>query len=131
METVRSISAEAATTKGSDPPSSKTHFFKFLPASAAIDRPARSEPVRVTPTTRASAMIEGTWLISTKTVVSTPAGNPARTKRSSMYRAHPGTLCACLKTTTLPAMMVGTAMRTTCHNGKFQGMTAKIAPIGS
>ena len=52
-------------------------------------------------------------------------------KRSSRYLAQPGTLGACLKTTTLPAMSVGTAIRTTCHKGKFQGITAKMGPIGS
>ena len=56
--TVLSRSASSSTTKASLPPSSITHFFSTLPAVAAMERPARSEPVSVTAATRGSRM---TW----------------------------------------------------------------------
>lgn len=43
------ISASSKTIKGSDPPSSITDFFKFLPAIAAILAPALVLPVNEIP----------------------------------------------------------------------------------
>ena len=54
--TARSRSASASTTNGSEPPSSSTLFLSALPASAATNAPARSEPVSVTAATRGSAI---------------------------------------------------------------------------
>ena len=48
-----------------------------------------------------------------------------------MASAHCGTFGACFSSTTLPAISAGAANRNTCQNGKFQGMTANTAPIGS
>ena len=47
-----------------------------------------------------------------------------------MASAHWGTLDACLSSPTLPAISAGAAKRKTCQKGKFQGMTARIGPIG-
>ena len=55
-----SRSAEAATMKGSEPPSSSTHFLSASPAAAATDWPAASEPVRVTAAIRGSPMTSAT-----------------------------------------------------------------------
>ena len=48
-------SASASTTNGSEPPSSSTVFLIAAPATAAIEEPARSLPVRVTAATRRSS----------------------------------------------------------------------------
>lgn len=42
-------SASYKTMKGSEPPNSITHFFKFLPANSAIFLPALVLPVKLTP----------------------------------------------------------------------------------
>ena len=128
---VWSRSAEAATTKGSEPPSSSTHFFRYLPAKEATERPARSEPVTVTAAMRSSAMMGSMRLDSTNRLVKMPWGKPARVKMPSTYSAQPGTLEECFRTIGLPAMMFGTATRMICHRGKFQGMMASSGPSGS
>jgi len=129
--TAASRFAEGITTKGSEPPSSSTVFLSAAPARAASARPASSLPVRVTAriaswSTRASARAEGR-----RRVVKAPAGNPALAKTSSIASAHPGTLEACFRTMTLPAISAGMAARNACQSGKFQGMTASTAPSGS
>src|SRR5688572_22867393 len=43
---------------------------------------------------------------------------------------QPLTFDACLSTPTLPAINAGAAKRITCQNGKFQGMTANMVPVG-
>ena len=48
-----------------------------------------------------------------------------------MASAHWGTLEACLRSPTLPAISVGAAKRNTCQKGKFHGITARTAPSGS
>ena len=53
-------SASANTMKASEPPSSNTDFFRFLPAVSATAAPARSLPVRDTPWTRGSAIMAAT-----------------------------------------------------------------------
>ena len=116
--------------KGSDPPSSRTLFFKACPAVAATDMPAFSLPVSVTAATRGSSMIAAMSLLSTKRFVNAPSGNPARRKMSSISSAVCGTLEACLSRPTLPTISAGAAKRTTCHSGKFQGMMASTGPIG-
>ncbi len=45
VRTAARTSAEGSTMHGSDPPSSRTAFFTSEPATAAIDRPAGSDPV--------------------------------------------------------------------------------------
>ncbi len=45
---------------GSDPPSSRTTFFRFRPAVSATTVPARSEPVSDTPRSRGSAIMVAT-----------------------------------------------------------------------
>ena len=57
----KSKSASSRIIKASLPPSSIDDFFKFAPASAAIEAPPRSEPVKQTPTTRGSAIALETW----------------------------------------------------------------------
>ncbi len=48
-----------------------------------------------------------------------------------MARAEPVVLPACLSTAVFPAISAGAAKRTTCQNGKFQGMIASTVPSGS
>ena len=128
---VRSMSADEAMMKGSEPPSSRTHFLRTDPAAAATDWPAASEPVRVTAAIRGSAITSATREPGTKRFTKQPSGKPARRKRPSRRRAASGTFEACLRSPTLPAMRAGAAKRTTCQRGKFHGMTASTGPIGS
>ena len=130
MATAASRSAEGSTTNGSLPPSSSTDFFRWRPAVPATDRPARSLPVRVTATTRSSAITPATASDSISSVWNTPSGAPARRNTSSSASAQRGTLAACFNRPTLPAPRAGAAKRITCQNGKFQGMTARIGPSG-
>jgi hypothetical protein len=37
----------------------------------------------------------------------------------------------CLRRAALPAMSAGAANRSTCHSGKFHGITARTTPTGS
>ena len=112
------------------PPSSSTHFLSAAPAAAPTARPAASLPVRVTAATRSSAMRPATASEPTSRVVKQPSGKPARRNTSSSSRAVWGTLEACFKRPTLPAMRAGAANRTTCQRGKFQGITARTGPSG-
>ena len=93
--TAKSRSASASTTNGSEPPSSSTLFLSALPASAATNAPARSEPVSVTAATRGSAIsradTSGTFCGATIRLVNTPAGAPAAVNTSSSASAVPET----------------------------------------
>ena len=130
VATARGRSALARTMNASLPPSSSTLFLMLRPAAPAMSRPAPSLPVTVTAATRSSAMIAATRSDPTSSVWNTPAGAPARAKRSSSASAHWGTFDACLSRPTLPAASAGAANRITCQKGKFQGITASTAPRG-
>ena len=64
--TVASMSAVSSTMNASDPPSSRTTFFRLRPAISATAEPARSLPVSETPCTRGSAMMSATWSLVAK-----------------------------------------------------------------
>ena len=130
-EAALSRSASGRTMKGSLPPSSSTDFLIRAPAAAATLRPAGSLPVRLTAKTESWSRTLSTCRAPMSRVRKTSAGSPAWANTDSMARAHWGTLEACLRTTALPAMSDGAAMRKTCHRGKFQGMTASTVPKGS
>src|SRR5204862_542359 len=53
-----------------------------------------------------------------------------RRETPSIANAHCGTIDACFRRPTFPAINAGAANRSTCQNGKFQGMTARTAPSG-
>ncbi|MNV36200.1 hypothetical protein D3C71_1276690 [compost metagenome] len=129
--TVLSRSASSSTTKASLPPSSITHFLSWSPALAAIERPARSLPVRVTALTRLSRRTSAAWSLSMWSTSKTPSGKPPSRHTAAMRSAHWGTLLACLSRATLPAMKAGARKRNTCQMGKFHGITANTQPIGS
>ena len=59
--TVASMSAVSSTMNASEPPSSRTTFFRFRPAISATAEPARSEPVSETPWIRGSAIMSAIW----------------------------------------------------------------------
>ena len=90
----------------------------------------RALPVRLTAAILESWITPAIAGISIIKVRKTPSGNPASRNIDSMARALPGTLLACLRTATLPAIRVGAANRNTCQNGKFQGMSASTTPNG-
>lgn len=56
-ETASVRSASSRTTKGSFPPSSKTHFLRYLPAFSAMAAPPLVEPVKQTPWTEGYSKI--------------------------------------------------------------------------
>ena len=100
------------------------------PALDATDCPARTLPVRLTARIRRSSMTVPVVWMSVKTFAKSPSGYPAAENSSSRANAQPGTLGACLSRTALPAVSVGAAKRTTCQNGKFQGMMPRTTPRG-
>ena len=102
----------------------------MLLAMVATLRPAGTLPVSVTAAMWASSMRALTAAPGTSTVANRPSGKPASLKTDSMEGAQPGTLLACLSTPPLPAIRAGAAKRSTCQNGKFQGMTASTTPSG-
>jgi hypothetical protein len=102
---------------GSLPPSSSTDFFRCLPASEATLLPARSLPVRVTPSTCGCAMTCSTSGMARKTLVYTPSGTPASWKHFSMASAVCGLSSACLSRIALPSTRFGPATRTTWYSG--------------
>jgi hypothetical protein len=131
----RAMSASSSTTNGSEPPSSSTVFFSAAPAACAIAAPARSLPVRVTAAIRGSATIRaetsGTRPASMTSDRNSPAGAPASVNSASIASAQPVTSGLCLSRAALPAARAAHANRSTCQNGKFHGITAKITPSGS
>ena len=116
---------------GSEPPSSSTVFFTACPASSAIREPVAVLPVSVTARTRSSAMTGSTAAPGTRSTRRRSFGKPASRTASSIASAHWGTLEACLRRAAFPAMNAGARNRTTCQNGKFHGITARITPSGS
>ncbi len=125
-----SMSALGITMNGSEPPSSITAGLSSPPAVADTARPAPSEPVRLTAVTRGSFSTASTSRLPISRVVNTPAGKPASRSTSSMARAQPGTLLACLSSPVFPAIRVGAMNRNACQYGKFHGMTASTTPRG-
>ena len=124
------MSALGMTMKGSLPPSSSTVCLTSSPAIAATDRPAGSLPVKVAAATRGSRRIDSIIPEPIRSVWKQPSGKPARCRTSSRYRADCGTLEACLRMPTLPAISAGAANRTACQRGKFHGMIASTTPSG-
>ncbi len=131
VRAARGRSASARTMNGSLPPSSRTVFLSSRPARSATWLPARSLPVSVTAVTRGSAMSAGTAAEPTSMLLNAPSGRPAARNRASISSAQRGTLDACFKRPTLPAMSAGAAKRNTCQKGKFHGITASTGPSGS
>src|SRR5262245_19831666 len=101
-----------------------------FPASEATAEPARTLPVTDAPRTRGSLMTSTVSSLLRIKFWNTPSGKPAsRTTRSNSSEL----LCVfgeCFTSTTLPASMVGSAMRVSCQIGKFHGMIARIGPSG-
>jgi hypothetical protein len=135
MPATSTRSASFRTTKGSEPPSSRTVGFSARPAAAPTAAPARSLPVRVTAATRGSAInlsvTAGVLASETRRVANSPGGKPASRKSRSIATAQPDTLGECFSSAPFPAISAGAAKRTTCQNGKFHGMIATTTPIGS
>ncbi len=123
-------SASSRTRYGSLPPSSRTHFLRRAPASLATAFPAAVLPVRVTAATCLCRMTDLACATEISSVWNSPSGKPASRSSFSMASAQPGTLGACLSSAAFPPTSVGAANRSTCQNGKFQGMMAKTIPIG-
>ena len=94
---------------GSDPPSSRTTFFRLRPAVSATTVPARSEPVSDTPRSRGSAIIAATCSWVAKRLTYTPSGTPASLMICAIARAEVGQFSACLSMTVLPMIRLGAA----------------------
>ena len=119
MPTVTASSrlALGMTMNGSLPPSSSTTFLILFPAPDPTWIPAPSLPVRVAATTRGSS--------STRPLCrSRSAGSGKRLQETRLsaeflqsLSAHCGTLEACFKMPTLPAISPGAMKRNTCQKG--------------
>ena len=83
----------------SEPPSSSTTFFSCAPARAATDRPAASDPVRVTAHTPGCSTPRRREIPEITSDEKQPGSNPAVSKSSSSASATPVTFDACLSTT--------------------------------
>jgi hypothetical protein len=105
------------------------------PAAAPTARPARSLPVMVTAPTRGSPISRrvtaGTSPSTTTSAPNSPSGAPADATIRWTASAQPVVLGECLSSAPLPAINAGAVKRSTCHSGKFQGMTASTTPTGS
>jgi hypothetical protein len=130
---VRSRSASASTTNGSDPPSSSTVFLSARPAACATATPAASLPVSETAAIAGSAIRRETTADGTSSAVN------VRLRRArgahhvlDRQRAVPAPFRGVLQHHRV-AREQGPAPRsgTHCQNGKVQGMTASTTPSGS
>ena len=83
----------------------------------ATERPAGSDPVKVTALTRSSEITAATSAEPISSVRNDPVGKPPFSKMSSRYSADCGTFDACLSSPVLPAISAGAANRMTCHSG--------------
>jgi len=92
-------------------------FLSALPAAAATNEPAPSEPVSVTPATRRSETMPSTGPEPIIKVWKTPSGTPASRNTSSMASAHWGTFDECFSIITLPAASAGSPARNACQTG--------------
>ena len=126
-----SKSESSRTMKASLPPSSKTDFLIFFPANAATVPPAFSLPVRLTPLTNGFSKISWISLCPILKFWKIFFGKPASEKAFSISSPLSKHIDACFRTTTFPARIVGITNLRTCQNGKFQGITPRIIPIGS
>jgi hypothetical protein len=104
-----STSSVSRTMYGSEPPSSRTTFFRLRPAVSATAVPARSEPVSDTPRSRGSAIIAATCSWVAKRLTYTPSGTPASFMICAIARAEVGQFSACLSMTVLPTIRLGAA----------------------
>ena len=100
------------------------------PATSATERPAPSDPVRVTARTRSSSITSATCCDEMSSVWNAPGGYPARRNTSSISSAVWGTFDACFNRPTLPAMRPGAANRITCHIGKVPGHDGQYGSHG-
>ncbi len=112
-----SISASGKTINGSDPPSSKTTFFKFFPACSANFDPAYSLPVSEPACTCLLATRAGITSCPMMTLLKRSSGKPAFRNASSIAKELPVTLRACLSTIPFPAMSGGIPTLSGCQNG--------------
>ena len=111
--TVSSRSSVSSTISGSDPPSSRTAFLRFRPASVATEMPACSLPVSDTPTMRGSARTDGTCRLDANVLTYTSSGTPASCRTVSIAAADRGQIDACLSRIVLPSTRFGATNRAT------------------
>jgi len=117
--------------KGALPPSSSATFFT-VPAHWRISSlPTAVEPVKDSLRTAGLAVssppTSGARLVVT--MLSTPAGRPARSASTASASAHSGVSSAGLITIVQPAARAGPALRVIIAIGKFHGVIAATTPI--
>ena len=87
-----------------------------------IPNPMGTEPVKVTPSTRASATIAPPIDPGPRMRFSTPGGRPASAKTSAIATDVRGVLLAVFQTIVFPAASAGAIFQTGIRIGKFHGV---------
>ena len=127
--TATSRSASAKTMNGSTLPSSRLTFLSSCPQIEAMDRPAATEPVKATRSTRGcrtrASPVTGPPVIT----FTTPGGRPSRQRASSSVES--GFWCGGLQTTVFPAASAGASFQASSSSGKLNGTMAATTPNGS
>ena len=131
--TAESMSASSKTMKGALPPSS-SDIFLIVGAHCFIRmRPTSVEPVKLRWRTVSEAHSTPPISIdesaSPVTMLSTPAGRPARRASSAQASADSGVCSAGLMTTGQPAASAGATLRVIIATGKFHGVIAAHTPM--
>ena len=113
------------------PPSSSETGARWVAAEAMIALPVTEEPVKVTRSTRSSAVSEepagAPCPLST---LSTPGGKPASTARRPRSVTEAGVSSLGLMMQVLPHAIAGAIFQVAIISGKFHGEIAATTPAG-
>ena len=129
--TALSRSASSKTRLAPLPPSSSETGARWVAAEAMIALPVTEEPVKVTRSTRSSAVSEepagAPCPLST---LSTPGGKPASTARRPRSVTDAGVSSLGLMMQVLPHAIAGAIFQVAIISGKFHGLIAATTPAG-
>src|SRR4051794_40510875 len=118
--------------KGALPPSSSDTFLTVAAQAAISCLPISVEPVKLSLRTIGLPVISPPISRADPvTMLSNPAGSPARSARTAMAKAENGVAVAGLITIGQPAASAGPALRVIIAAGEFPGGIAAQTPIGS
>ena len=129
--TALSMSASSKTMLAPLPPSSSETGARWVEAEAMTALPVTDEPVKVTRSTRSSAVrVEpagAPWPLST---LRTPGGKPASTARRPSRVTDAGVSSLGLMMHVLPQAIAGAIFHVAIISGKFHGEIAATTPAG-
>ena len=130
--TAASRSASSNTMNGALPPSSSD--TRLMPsAHCAISfLPTAVEPVKLSLRTAGCEVISApiAEALEPVTMLTTPAGTPARCASTARASAEYGVCSAGLHTTVQPAARAGASLRPSMAEGKFHGVIVATTPTG-